>query len=105
MRDLAGEGCRAAEDDERRTRFGIDGANRRAAIEQAKGILMSRNDMSADQAFESLRDQSGRTGSKIHEVAAAVLFLLSPAAMFISGTRMRSKPLRSSPRFSGSGLK
>jgi two-component system, response regulator / RNA-binding antiterminator len=46
---------------------------RRASIEQAKGILMSRNGMSADQAFASLRDYSGRTGTKLVDVAAAVI--------------------------------
>jgi two-component system, response regulator PdtaR len=46
---------------------------RRAAIEQAKGILMSRNALSADQAFASLRDFSARSGTRIADVAAAVI--------------------------------
>jgi response regulator NasT len=46
---------------------------RRASIEQAKGILMSRNTLSADQAFAKLREHSGRTGSKVVDVAAAVI--------------------------------
>lgn len=46
---------------------------RRAAIEQAKGILMSRNGLSADQAFASLRDYSGRSGTRIVDVAGAVI--------------------------------
>lgn len=46
---------------------------RRAAIEQAKGILMSRNGVTADQAFGNLRDHSGRTGTKLVDVAAAVI--------------------------------
>lgn len=46
---------------------------RRAAIEQAKGILMSRNGLSADQAFASLRDHSGRSGTKIVDVARSVI--------------------------------
>lgn len=46
---------------------------RRAAIEQAKGILMSRNGVSADQAFASLRDYSGRSGTRIVDVAGAVI--------------------------------
>lgn len=45
---------------------------RRATIEQAKGILMSRNNLSAEQAFARLRDHSGRTGTKLVDVAAAV---------------------------------
>lgn len=46
---------------------------RRARIEQAKGILMSRNGMSADQAYGSLREYSGRSGSKLVDVATAVI--------------------------------
>lgn len=46
---------------------------RRAAIEQAKGILMSRNAMSSDQAFASLREYAGRNRVKIADVAAAVV--------------------------------
>jgi two-component system, response regulator PdtaR len=46
---------------------------RRASIEQAKGILMSRNNISADQAFANLRDYSGRTGTRIVDVAHAVI--------------------------------
>ena len=50
-----------------------DAFARRATIEQAKGILMSRRQLNGDQAFETLRDNSRRTGTKIHEVAAAVI--------------------------------
>jgi AmiR/NasT family two-component response regulator len=46
---------------------------RRAAIEQAKGILMSRNGINAEQAFASLRDFSGRTGTKLVDVAGAII--------------------------------
>jgi response regulator NasT len=46
---------------------------RRADIEQAKGILMSRNGLSADQAFASLRDYSGRSATRIVDVARAVI--------------------------------
>ncbi len=46
---------------------------RRSTIEQAKGILMSRNSMSADQAFTSLREFSRRSGTKVVDVAAAVI--------------------------------
>ena len=55
---------------------------RRALIEQAKGILMSRHATSADRAFEMLRDHSQRAGLKLSDVASAVveshLLLLSP---------------------------
>jgi AmiR/NasT family two-component response regulator len=50
-----------------------DAFARRAAIEQAKGILMSRNGVSADQAFASLRDFSGRSGTKLVDVAGAII--------------------------------
>ena len=57
---------------------------RRALIEQAKGILMARHSLNADQAFERLRDHSQHNGSKLSDVAVAVveshLLLLPPAA-------------------------
>jgi len=46
---------------------------RRASIEQAKGILMSRNGMTPDEAFASLRDSSRSSGTKLADVAAAVV--------------------------------
>ena len=46
---------------------------RRAAIEQAKGILMERHSIDADRAFELLREQSQRSGRKLADVAAAVV--------------------------------
>ena len=55
---------------------------RRAIIEQAKGILMARHSIGADKAFERLRDHSQHNGSKLSEVAVAVveshLLLLPP---------------------------
>ena len=57
---------------------------RRAVIEQAKGILMARHGITADTAFERLRDHSQHNGRKLSDVAAAVveshLLLLPPAA-------------------------
>ena len=56
---------------------------RRALIEQAKGILMARNSIDADQAFEMLRDHSQHNGRKLIDVAQAIvdshLLLLPPA--------------------------
>ena len=46
---------------------------RRALIEQAKGILMERHSVSAEQAFERLRDHSQHHGRKLSDVAAAVV--------------------------------
>jgi len=57
---------------------------RRAQIEQAKGILMARHGINADQAFERLREHSQHNGRKISDLAAAVvdshLLLLPPPA-------------------------
>lgn len=66
---------------------------RRAAIEQAKGILMSRNGLSADQAFASLRDHSGRSGTRIVDVARSVIDshgLLLPGTAAGEAARRRS---------------
>jgi len=56
---------------------------RRAAIEQAKGILMARNGIEAEEAFELLRSRSRRTGQKLADLAAALVashVLLPPIA-------------------------
>ncbi|HEX9142586.1 MAG TPA: ANTAR domain-containing protein [Gaiellaceae bacterium] len=55
---------------------------RRALIEQAKGILMARNAVDADRAFELLRDHSQHNGRKLVDVAQAIVdshLLLLPA--------------------------
>jgi AmiR/NasT family two-component response regulator len=46
---------------------------RRAVIEQAKGILMARHAVAAEQAFEMLRDHSQRNGAKLVDVAQALV--------------------------------
>ena len=46
---------------------------RRAVIEQAKGILMARNSIDADTAFQRLREHSQHNGRKLADVAAAVV--------------------------------
>jgi len=46
---------------------------RRAAIEQAKGILMARHAVDADGAFGMLRDHSQRNGVKLAEVASSII--------------------------------
>ena len=70
---------------------------RRALIEQAKGILMARHSINADEAFERLRDHSQHNGRKLSDVAAAVveshLLLLPPAA-----ADDRALPWRLTPR-------
>lgn len=63
---------------------GLQGAfGRRAIIEQAKGILMARHAITAERAFEMLRDHSQHNGHKVVDVAQAVveshLLLGSPA--------------------------
>ena len=46
---------------------------RRALIEQAKGILMARHSTNADKAFEMLRAHSQHNGTKLADVAAAIV--------------------------------
>jgi two-component system, response regulator / RNA-binding antiterminator len=46
---------------------------RRAVIEQAKGILMARRGIDADQAFELLRTHSQHGGTKLFDVAQAIV--------------------------------
>ena len=46
---------------------------RRAVIERAKGILMARQTINDQKAFELLRTQSRRSGSKLVDVAQAVI--------------------------------
>jgi response regulator NasT len=51
----------------------LEGAfGRRAIIEQAKGILMERNRVSADEAFVLIRSHSQRTGQKLIDIAHAI---------------------------------
>ena len=61
---------------------------RRAQIEQAKGILMARHSINADEAFKLLRDHSQHNGRKLSDVAAAIvdshLLLRIPAVQAIS---------------------
>jgi AmiR/NasT family two-component response regulator len=55
---------------------------RRAVIEQAKGILMSRHSLDADKAFGMLREHSQHNGNKLVDVAGAIVashLLLVPA--------------------------
>src|SRR6185312_8726782 len=55
---------------------------RRAVIEQAKGILMNQHAIDPDKAFAMLRDHSQHSGSKLADIAAALvqshLLLLPP---------------------------
>jgi AmiR/NasT family two-component response regulator len=46
---------------------------RRALIEQAKGILMSRHSIDADKAFGMLREHSQHNGNKLVDVAGAIV--------------------------------
>jgi AmiR/NasT family two-component response regulator len=59
-------------------RFGeyhsLQGAfGRRALIEQAKGILMARHAVNADEAFDMLRHHSQHNGRKLVEIAEAIV--------------------------------
>ena len=46
---------------------------RRAVIERAKGIIMSREEVDEDRAFERLRSESQRSGHRVYDVAQAVI--------------------------------
>ncbi len=46
---------------------------RRAVIERAKGIIMSREEVDEDRAFERLRLESQRSGHRVYDVAQAVI--------------------------------
>jgi two-component system, response regulator / RNA-binding antiterminator len=63
---------------------------RRATIEQAKGILMARNSIDADAAFEMLRTRSQQSGRKLGDLADAVvqshLLLLPPPVGSVEGS-------------------
>jgi two-component system, response regulator / RNA-binding antiterminator len=51
----------------------LEGAfGRRAIIEQAKGILMARESIDADAAYQILKSESQRTGTKLSDLARAV---------------------------------
>jgi response regulator NasT len=61
---------------------------RRAIIEQAKGILMERNGIDAEAAFELLKSHSQQSGRKLIDVAGAITQthqLLPPARPADSG--------------------
>lgn len=45
----------------------------RAAIEQAKGVIMTRTHCSADEAFAVLRDASQRSNRKLRDVALLIV--------------------------------
>jgi AmiR/NasT family two-component response regulator len=56
---------------------------RRALIEQAKGILMARHGINAERAFDLMRNHSQHTGSKLIDVAQAIVdshLLLPPSS-------------------------
>jgi transcriptional regulator with GAF, ATPase, and Fis domain len=45
----------------------------RASIDQAKGVLMARGGVGADEAFEILRKASQRTNRKLHDIAQEIV--------------------------------
>ncbi len=46
---------------------------RRAVIERAKGIIMCREEVDEDRAFERLRSESQRSGNRVYDIAQAVV--------------------------------
>jgi hypothetical protein len=63
-------------------------------IEQAKGILMARHGITADDAFERLRGHSQHNGHKLATVAAAIveshLLLAAPLSQSPAHTHHRT---------------
>jgi AmiR/NasT family two-component response regulator len=70
---------------------------RRATIEQSKGILMASHGITAERAFEMLRDYSQHNGRKIVDIATAIveshLLLLPTAAQRGAPTRASLLPV------------
>lgn len=58
----------------------VEVMNRRRAIDLAIGILMERDQLSADAAFHSLREQSQRYNVKVHDVARGIVYAVAPDA-------------------------
>jgi AmiR/NasT family two-component response regulator len=56
----------------------LEALESRDVIGQAKGIMMARHGISADQAFDELRGASQRNGRKLRDVAAEVVDGLAP---------------------------
>ena len=65
----------------------------RSLIERAKGVLMSRHQLSSEDAFDLLREQSQRSHQKLHDVARALLADQDPGRTDVPWT----PPRRSSP--------
>lgn len=66
-------------------------------IEQAKGILMGRHGIPADDAFEMLRRQSQDTNTKLHLVAQSIISRGCPAAATDGPPRLDSSATASAP--------
>ena len=65
----------------------LDALASRDVIGQAKGILMARHGMTADQAFDDLRRASQRHGRKLGDVAADVVEVVERLALGPPGDR------------------
>ena len=80
---------------------------RRAIIEQAKGILMARHALDADSAFALLRNHSQNSGRKLADIATLIvdshLLLPQSVAPAPTGSRASGRPAPSSlrPRTAG----
>ena len=80
---------------------------RRATIEQSKGILMALHAITAERAFEMLRDYSQHNGRKIVDVASAIVeshLLLIPTAAARGVPARPSLTLTEPPTFATDGV-
>ncbi|MFC3300161.1 ANTAR domain-containing protein [Arthrobacter agilis] len=57
----------------------------RGVIDQAKGILMGRYRCTGDEAFDRLRKMSNDSNVRIHDVARALVYQVSPATAEVPG--------------------
>jgi GAF domain-containing protein len=70
--------------------------NSRLVIEQAKGVLAEREKLDMSASFEMLRRYARRSGTKLSEVAAAVVSgALSTAQLQSAGAKQRNRPANS----------
>jgi response regulator NasT len=76
---------------------------RRALIEQAKGILMARHGLDAAGAFAQLRDHSRTSGRKLADIAGLIVdsHLLLPPSM--TQPRTRARPAEAGARLPPAG--
>ena len=92
----------ALEEENAQLRFALES---RIVIEQAKGVLMERLDLSAEDAFDLLRTAARRSRAKIHGLAAEVVATkaMPPALEHAIRDRLRGYSYGSGAAAAGAG--